>query len=145
MKALKIFIVEDDPFYRDLLKGCLRNIGYTDVYTYSSGDECVLNLYRQPDVILLDHNLDGKNGIETLKSIKGYDPEIFVVYVSGQKDLQIAIDSLKYGSFDYITKDPKVHERLEKVLNRISKLQEEFRQRSRLSGIKSFITNLNIF
>ncbi|NQX98138.1 MAG: response regulator, partial [Flavobacteriales bacterium] len=68
MKNLpKIFIVEDDAFYATLLKKEITKNRLGSVETYHTGEDFVDNLYKMPDVVLLDHNLGKMNGVEVLK------------------------------------------------------------------------------
>lgn len=141
MKNESVFIVEDDKFFNDLLKGKIQSLGYYDVVSFNKAESCIENLYKIPHIVLLDHNLKGVlNGLETLKKIKEYNPNIFVIYISGQKDMQIAIDSLKYGSFDYIVKDKSTMDRLESIIKRIEQFEQSRKQSTIVSTLKSIFS-----
>jgi DNA-binding NtrC family response regulator len=104
-KTPTIFIVEDDRFYGEIIKNELEQNNYTQVELHTSGDECINNLYKMPDIILLDYHLEGSlNGIEVLKKIKAFNPDAQVIMLSGQEELNVAVNSLKYGAFDYVVK-----------------------------------------
>ncbi|RZK21869.1 MAG: response regulator [Hymenobacter sp.] len=63
------------------------------------------------------------SGTDALKAIKRFNPDIYVVLVSGQQQVQVAVDSLKYGAFDYVVKDEHLTERLAKVLHKIGEVE----------------------
>merc|ERR1711916_285338 len=107
MKKESIYIVEEDKFFNDLLRGKLHSLGYENIESFHTAMSCIDKLDKSPDIILLDHNLKGISGIEILQRIKAYNSKIIVIYISGHHDMQIALDSIKYGAFDYIAKDSK--------------------------------------
>lgn len=123
-QTFTIFLVDDDPFFLALLNKQLVNSGYNKIRTFSNGADCLNALNEKPDVIFLDHNMDTLSGYEVLKKIKRYDPDIFVVMVSGQEDIKTAVDSLKHGAFDYILKSDNEMEKIVTVLDKVAHLQE---------------------
>jgi signal transduction histidine kinase len=100
-----IFIVDDDKFYLTLIEQHLRQAGYTRLYAFTTGEECVNNLHLMPGIILLDYNLQGTNGIEVLKQIKLHNQDAYVFFLSAQEEIDIAINSIKHGAFGYVVKD----------------------------------------
>jgi signal transduction histidine kinase len=100
-----IFTVDDDKFYLKLIEQQLKHAGYTRLYTFTTGEECVDNLHLMPDIILLDYNLRNTNGIEVLKKIKIYHQDAYIFFLSAQEEIDIAINSIKHGAFGYVVKD----------------------------------------
>jgi DNA-binding NtrC family response regulator len=123
-KNFKIFLVDDDAFNLQLTRNHIECLGYTDVKIFKNGTECLNNLNFKPEVIFLDHNMDDITGFEVLKKIKRFDPNIYVVMLSGQESMKTAVDSLKYGAFDYIIKGDESSNRITDVMNRITEIQE---------------------
>lgn len=119
MKNPNIFIVEDDQFFAQMLKIVLGKNNYTNVQHFDSGEACLENLYTNPDLVILDYNLGTMNGIEVLRKIKGINPNIHVIFLSSQEKMNVAINSLKYGAFDYIEKNPH---NVTSLLNLIQKI-----------------------
>ncbi|HET6991878.1 MAG TPA: response regulator, partial [Bacteroidia bacterium] len=102
-----IFFVDDDPNQLTMVVDYLSKFKYINLKTFSSGEECLKNLSLKPQVIFLDYNFDkagnqAKNGIQVLKEIKDADPSIEVVMLSGQDKIEVAVNTMKYGAFDYI-------------------------------------------
>jgi two-component system response regulator AtoC len=111
-KSFKIFIVEDDRWYCRILEYQLSLHPDYEVSTYSSAKECLAHLHENPAIITLDYSLPDGTGTEVLRKIKAYNPEIEVVVISGQEDINTAVSLLKEGAFDYIMKDENTKERL---------------------------------
>lgn len=114
-----IFIVEDNSVYNKLIVNHLRSHKLVRVESFLSGEECLKNLYRKPDIIIQDYLLDGINGIDVLKATKKKYPDTEFVFLSGQDNIEIAINSMKYGAFDYIVKDQNALVKLTDKINKI--------------------------
>ncbi len=124
VRNYKLFIVDDDAFCLNIYEQHLRNLGYQDIHLFENGTECLNNIMMNPDVVFLDHSMDHLNGFEVLKKIKRFNPNIYVIIVSGQEDMKTAIDSLKFGAFDYIVKGADETEKMADVLKKIAQIQE---------------------
>jgi len=130
IKKFKIFLVDDESFCLNLYKQYFNNLGYDDVTSFSNGADCLNYLTQQPDVILLDYGMDDLSGIDVLKKIKRFNPDIFVVFLSGQENIDTAVNALKFGAFDYIVKASGDMLKLTKVLNKIAEVKELMRAES---------------
>ena len=124
----KIFIVDDDAFCVNMHEQYLLNLNYNTISCFSNGNDCLNNLNQNPDVIFLDYNMDGITGLEVLKKIKRYNPSIYVIMVSGQQNIKIAVDALEYGAFDYIIKDNLVYDKMTLIMNKISLMKEAMKK-----------------
>jgi DNA-binding NtrC family response regulator len=114
-----IFIVDDDPFWSELLKGKLNALGYRNVTCFESGKSCIANLSLKPDIIFLDYQMTGVDGISTLKGIKHYCPSISVVFTTGTSDIKVAVNAMKCGAFDYLVKCNVTKVEIETILAKI--------------------------
>jgi DNA-binding NtrC family response regulator len=123
----KFFIVDDDIFCANVYQQYLKNMNYNDITYFSNGNDCLINLNQNPDIIFLDHNMEDITGFEVLKKIKRYNPNIYVVMVSGQENIKTAVDALKYGAFDYVIKDNNVCDKMGLVIDKIIKVKEQLR------------------
>ncbi|MBO0949638.1 response regulator [Fibrella forsythiae] len=126
---LSIFIVDDDPFCGQLYEHQVRNLGYTNVTLFNDGQECLNHLTDSPDVIFLDYRMEPMDGLAMLRKIKRFNPNIYLVVISGQEDLNVAIDVLKYGAFDYIIKGENDLEKIDAVLKKIRHVMALLQQR----------------
>lgn len=129
--SLSIFIVDDDLFSQNLYEQFIRTLGYTNIRLFSDGQECLNHLTDQPDIIFLDYRMEPLDGLDVLRKIKRFNPDIYLVVLSGQEDLQVAVDALKYGAFDYIIKGQNDFEKIESVLKKILNVMALLQQRPR--------------
>jgi DNA-binding NtrC family response regulator len=104
MTAKKTFVVDDDPFWTAILTQILTDLGFTNITTFSSGAACFENLHLNPELVFLDYQMEGMDGLTVLQKIKEYNSKIGVVFCTSHEDLGVAIDAIKYGSFDYLLK-----------------------------------------
>lgn len=114
---VKIFVVEDDPAYTKFLKYVLGLNPDYEVEFFTSGKDCLDNLHKNPAVITLDYSLPDMPGEKVLSQIRAHDPNINVIIISAQEKIGTAVELLKSGAYDYITKD---HETKDRVLNSIN-------------------------
>jgi DNA-binding NtrC family response regulator len=131
VKKAPLFVVDDDMICLEMTRQLLEMQGCTDVRVFTTTADFLNNLTEEPLAVFLDYNMDNLNGIEVLKKIKRFNPDIFVVMVSGQDNISIAVNSLKYGAFDYIVKSDITEELLGRVLIKISQTQEIIERRNR--------------
>jgi len=128
-KKIKLFLVDDDVVFLKLLEiEFLEQEEYL-VETFSTGELCLEHLSNNPDVIILDYQLDGvektaMNGIETLDKIKAYNPEIPVVMLSSQDKIEVAVDCMHHGALDYVVKSETAFLRLQKIITVLSNYQK---------------------
>ena len=126
---VKIFLVDDDAlFLKSLEIEFLDNADFT-VETYPTGELCIANLSHNPDIIILDYQLDGivknaMNGLETLDKIKAFNPEIPVIMLSSQDKIEVAINCMHHKAFDYVVKSETAFDRLQKIITSIFKYQK---------------------
>ena len=100
--AYKILIVDDEKMITDLISAHLQDCGY-DTLVANSGSEAMTLLQKQPDLMILDINMPGLNGLELCRNIREHVacPIIFVTARITELD---KINGLQYGGDDYITK-----------------------------------------
>lgn len=121
---LKIFLVDDDAvFLKSLEIDFLHNSDHT-IETYPSGELCLRNLMRKPDIIVLDYHLDGidkgaMNGIETLDKIKALNDDIAVIMLSSQDKIDVAVKCMHHKAIDYVVKSETAFIRLQQIINAI--------------------------
>jgi DNA-binding NtrC family response regulator len=109
---VKIFVVEDDLAYTKFLKYVLGLNPDYEVEYYTTGKDCLANLYKNPAIITLDYSLPDMPGEKVLNQIRSQDPNINVIIVSAQEKIHTAVELLKSGAYDYITKDEETKDRL---------------------------------
>lgn len=102
--SARLLIVDDDSAIRDVLNNTFLDQDF-EVFMAEDGDSG-LDLLREhrPNVAIIDINLPGKSGFEILKESKQIDSRIAVIIATGNSTTQNAIEAMKFGAFDYITK-----------------------------------------
>lgn len=104
-KIYNILAVDDDKSISTLVKSILSLEKQYEVTTAINGEACLKYIREQlPDLILMDIQMPGIDGIETLKRVKEFDPRIPVVMMSGHGTIERAVRSMKLGAYDFITK-----------------------------------------
>ena len=104
MPKPRVLIVDDETNIVSSLHGILEDEGY-QIDTADDGVEALEHVQSDPpDLVLLDIWLPGMDGIEVLKTIKTYHPEIEVLIMSGHGTIDTAVKATKLGAFDFIEK-----------------------------------------
>jgi DNA-binding NtrC family response regulator len=114
-----IFVVEDNQMYNKLVVSYLKTNKFTNVESYLTGEDALQNMHKSPDIVIQDYLLEGMTGIEVLIKAKKSNPDVEFIFLSGQDSIDIAINSMKYGAYDYIVKDQMA---LQKLVNKIHKI-----------------------
>jgi len=115
----EILVIDDNSDIRLLISGILKDNGF-EIREGANFDQALLEINKKvPDVAIIDVKLDkGDNdGIELLKLIKKIDDDVPVIMISGHANVQMAVDSLKMGAFEFLQK-PFSTERLMNFVNR---------------------------
>ena len=115
----EVLVIDDNSDIRQLISGILKDQGLM-VREAANFDQALLEINKKlPDVAIIDVKLDkGDNdGIELLDHLKKIDDDVPVIMISGHANVQMAVDSLKLGAFEFIQK-PFSSERLLNFINR---------------------------
>ena len=118
-----ILVVDDKANVREMLKDfCETKYSEAEVRAYPTGEAALEDLYRKPEVIILDYHLDSiehnaMDGIEVLTRIKELLPNVPVIFLSSQDNPEISANTIKHGAYDYILKNETAFNRLEIMIN----------------------------
>jgi DNA-binding NtrC family response regulator len=128
-KKIKLFLVDDDAlFLKSLELKFLDNADF-EIETFATGELCIENLHKKPDVIILDYHLNGiekmaMNGLKTLDKIKILNDKIPVIILSSQDKIEVAVSCMHHKAFDYVVKSETAFLRLQKIITSILKFQK---------------------
>lgn len=114
-----IYIVDDDRPLNGMIYKFLEKKGFKNIRSFYTGEE-ELNAVTEKEtpIIIQDFELPGMNGIDLLKKIKKSNSEIDFIFLSGQSSIEIAVEAIKHGAFDYIVKDNFARENVHtKIVN----------------------------
>ncbi|MFZ4724408.1 MAG: sigma-54-dependent transcriptional regulator [Paludibacter sp.] len=119
MRNFKIYLVEDDPWYGQLLKHNLSLNPDYEIDLFTNAKDCLAALNRKPDLICLDYGLPDMKGDILLAEIHNKYKNLPIIVISGQEDITVAVSLLKLGALDYIIKDDHTKDLLWKSVNSI--------------------------
>jgi DNA-binding NtrC family response regulator len=99
-----ILVIDDDNSFRRVLEYNLQEEGY-DVVSASSGEEGLVRFAEQiPDLVITDMKMTGMSGLEVLSAIKKQSPAALVIIITAFGTVDKAVEAMKLGAYDYITK-----------------------------------------
>jgi two-component system response regulator AtoC len=133
MNSCKIFIVEDDPWFGEIIKHHLSLNPDYEIQLFKTANECLRNLSLKPDIICIDFGLPDLRGDELLQKIQQHNKSIPVIVISGQEDISVAVKLFKLGVSDYIEKGE--HSR-EMLWNSILKIRETLSLKKEVEVLK---------
>ncbi len=109
-KKHKVLFIDDDVTFSKVMRKELSRMGYS-VVCAGKGETAIEELKKRNfDVIVLDIKMPGIGGLKTLKRIKKMEPEVEVIMLTGQATIESAVESMKIGAYDYITKPCRLNE-----------------------------------
>jgi DNA-binding NtrC family response regulator len=115
VSSFSVLLVDDETEFLETLVKRLkkRNLSVTGV---NSGEEALEVLVQKPvDVVVLDVKMPGMDGLETLKEIKRRSPLVEVIMLTGHANMEVAIEGMEVGAFDYLMKPMDIDELLYKM------------------------------
>ncbi|MBW2312451.1 MAG: sigma-54-dependent Fis family transcriptional regulator [Deltaproteobacteria bacterium] len=125
-----VLVVDDDPAHRTMLRTLLTGWGYS-IKEADDGSEAIEMVHEQPfDLILMDIRMIKVSGLEALVEIKAFNPSIPVIIMTAYSSVESAVQALKNGAYDYLTK-PLDFDELRLTMERAMEhrqLREENRQ-----------------
>ena len=143
-ELFRILVVDDEATQRELVSGFLKKQGY-DVLTAPNGERA-MELFRQEPVelILTDQRMPNVSGLELVKAARAINPETHVIVMTAYGNIESAVEAMKAGAADYLTKPLNLEElrhKIERVRERCRlyaenrELRAELESRHRIEGI----------
>lgn len=130
----RILVVDDDPMIRNMLSEILKPRGYELDLSEGSGDALEKLIDYKYQLLLLDANLPGISGFELLKYCKKHHPDIEIIMITGNPELDDAISTVKDGAFDYIAKPFSIEKLVTRVTEALKVQKEKIKSLSCLNG-----------
>ncbi|TNF48803.1 MAG: sigma-54-dependent Fis family transcriptional regulator [Bacteroidetes bacterium] len=137
MGKAKIFIVEDDPLYGKLIRHKISMDPDFQVELFGSGKELISRLQENPQVVTLDFGLPDYSGLDLLQKIRAISPNTEVIVLSGQENIDTAVEMLKGGAYDYLNKDHKALDKLWLVVHKALEKSQMNQELEMLSEVVS--------
>lgn len=123
MSAYNIFIVEDDPWYGEILAYHLDLNPDYKVTRFESGKDCLAKMHLKPDLVTIDFSLPDITGDDLFRRIREVSPQVPVIVISSQEEVTVAVNLLKMGVNDYLVKDEATKDLLWNAIIRIRETQ----------------------
>jgi two-component system, NtrC family, response regulator AtoC len=141
---MKILLVEDEKIIRKTLTDILTKENY-EVISFGDGDEAFKYIENNIfyDVVITDLRLPGINGIEILKKVKESNSKTVVIIITAFASVETAIEALKLGAYDYLTK-PFSPEQLLSILKHIEQLSNVLTENEKLKNRLALLEKKNI-
>lgn len=138
-QGLNLFIVDDNGSMVTGLKQYLLNrFGASlRISTFNNGESCLEKVDKETHIVILDYHMEGKNGLEILKSIKAINPKTEVIMLSGNEDVALAIETFREGATDYVVKGQGSWKKITQLVNYI--ITEPIRIMAREIGVSKFM------
>ena len=121
--AIRILVVDDEPAIRRALRPPLMELGF-QIAEASRGEEALQTLRTAPyDVVLLDMNMPGIGGMETLQRIRAFAPRLPVLMLTVRDQEEDKVEALELGADDYITKPFSTRELVARIRSAVRRVR----------------------
>ena len=139
MKRARVLLADDEVDFTDTTKTLLEHRGY-DVTEVNSGDSAIRALGQERyDVMVLDLKMPGMDGISTLKEIKKLQLHTQILVLTGHGAIDTALEAIKLGAYDYLTKPCDIDELTEKLEDAMKKGASDNKRPSLLGALTKVI------
>jgi two-component system NtrC family response regulator len=142
--SIRILVVDDEASQRELVSGYLKKQGY-EVFAAGGGEQALEIFRREPmQLILTDQRMPDLSGLDLLKAVRSINPETQVIVMTAYGNVETAVEAMKDGAADYLTKPLNLEELRQKIQRIVEQhrlyaenraLREELKSRHRIEGI----------
>ncbi len=132
----RILVADDDESVRDLLADIITRENYT-VEIAADGNEALTSiLHKQFHLVITDLKMSGATGLEILKRTMSLDPDTSVVIITAYATIKSALEAVKEGAYDYVTKPFRMDEMLVTIRNAYRRAQLIEQNNSLLANLR---------
>jgi len=124
---VSVYLVDDDKLFSTALSDQIKKMfnSKATIKTFSTGEDCLKHFENPPSIIILDYFLnssypDAMNGLQILKKINQANPETKVIMLSAQDKIEVAVNTIKNGAYDYVIKNDNVFLRTKLAISNAS-------------------------
>lgn len=148
-----VFVVDDDSKVLTMSKHYIeKNSEYeVEVQTFTTGEDALAKLDMRPDAVVMDYYFNEEeggrlNGAEVMTKIREKLPNTEVVMISGQENMEIALETIRNGAYDYIIKGENAIQRAQLSIEKILQAKNrEFALRENNKNLRIVVGGLVIF
>jgi len=132
---IRVLLVDDEKEFIDVLAERLESRDFEVSKAYD-GDQALAVIKEKPvDVVLLDVQMPGKDGVDTLRELKLLVPLVEIIMLTGHATVESAVEGMKIGAFDYLLKPTEMKDLVEKIV-KAYKRKAEHEERIRQAEIE---------
>jgi DNA-binding NtrC family response regulator len=136
---IRVLLVDDEKDFIDVLAERLEARDFTTSKAYSGDEAMGLVREKEVDVVLLDVQMPGKDGVTVLKEIKAFNPLVEIIMLTGHSTVESAVEGMKIGAYDYLLKPTETKDLVEKIVLAY-KRKSEHETRIRQAEIERILT-----
>jgi len=125
MTTNKILIVDDEKPIRFVFSEYLKKTGFIPLEASNGRQAAEVFQKESPSAVILDMNMPGMNGIETMQELKKIDPDVPIIIVTAYGDIPTAVDAIKLGAYDFLSKPPDFDRLLLMLKKAVERLELE--------------------
>lgn len=118
-KSYKVLLVDDEELVRSVIRAILEEFGFNVVEAGNGLEGLEMFSSEKPDLVFTDLQMPEMDGLSLISSIKNIDPDLPIVVISGTGNIQSAIEAIRLGAWDYVTKPVEALECLDIVARRV--------------------------
>ena len=138
-RSVEILVVDDDKSLNMMICKFLEKQGFQNVHAFYTGEDLISSIEKfKAPIVIQDFELPGINGVEVLQKVKSLNPKAEFIFLSGQSSIDVAVDAIKYGAFDYIIKDSFAKENVTTKIRNLQKIKTLLSERSSFKLILLF-------
>ncbi|KRP06148.1 MAG: hypothetical protein ABR94_09665 [Sphingobacteriales bacterium BACL12 MAG-120802-bin5] len=140
-----VFIVDDEPMHAQMMQDHLQTAYPNfEIHMYNTGEACAENMDKKPGIVILDYHLDAvdktaRNGIQILEFITKEYPDTYVIMISGQDKIDVAVECMRAGAYDYVVKNETSFVRTENAIERLFKHRSVIRSNENYKRINKIL------
>ncbi len=128
-KAISTYIIDDDPFYSNLIANWLFENYRADIKMYADAESCLNELNNTPDIIFLDYNLfqqekQNMDGNTALSALLEKNPKLKIVMLSSVENPYVVSEAIKNGAADYVLKNDDTIFNINRIMKGIADYKE---------------------
>jgi DNA-binding NtrC family response regulator len=142
--GVRLLLVDDDPLIVNSLSEFLRLEGYTVDAASDGGQAVEMLAVNRYNLVLTDVNMPRSNGLELLRNIRSNYPDVVVLVITGYGTIENAVEAVKMGAFEYLTKpiiDDEIRVTIQKALKQQTLLSENYQLKQQL-GLRYGLDNI---
>ncbi len=141
--GMRILVVDDDPSFNGLVSNYLERQNFTTTSVYSSNSALTELAREKYDLVLVDYKLPGMDGLQLIERIKSSYQGLPVILITNYADIRVAVDSIKLGAFEFVTKPVNPDELLKVIGLALTRPEGNIESKQQKEDISGYVIGKN--